>query len=348
MDRLHFTAAFMGLAILVASGAASSQTISYSVDCSTGHSIASALRRGDARKPLLIHIKGTCSEFVAIERDNVTLVGEPGLGATIEAPDTSSDAVSISGSGITLDNLTLTGGNYGIRNNHGVRVLVRNCVIQDTASTGIHSWVGDVRVQQSTIRHAGGNGLRVVRAGSLAISNSQVLDNSGDGIYVHQNGTVSANGNTIRGNRANGVTLHSGSHGDFSGNEISANEETGLLVQVGSTANIDNNTVSRNQGDGIIGYLGATLVLHDNEVSQNQGSGVVGNAHSTIQMGGAHINANYGDGIVMALGSKLILEEPSTEVFGNGGSALWCGDNESSVNDLGLLSWTGNVECTGF
>jgi hypothetical protein len=48
------------------------------------------------------------------------------------------------------------------------------------------------------------------------------------------------------------------------------------------------------------------------------------------------------------LGSKLILEEPNSSSSGNDNFALYCADDESSVNDLGLLDADGPVSCTGY
>jgi parallel beta-helix repeat protein len=351
MDRQHLLAIVSGLALLVTAGSARPEPMTLSVDCSAGQSITNALQRGDARKPLLVYIKGTCTEFVAIERDKVKLVGVPDSGAAIEAPGVSGDVIRIEGNDITLENLTVQGGRYGIRQSHGVRVMIDNCVIQDTENDGVHAWVGDTRLQETTIQRAGGHGLSINRGATATVGDSYLLDNQGSGIFAQQNAAVIANNNEIQRN-ANGVMLHSASHGDFSGNDISANTENGVLIQAGSTANIDNNEVLDNQGDGVVGYLGATLVLHGNNVTGNSGSGLVGNAHSTVQVGGAHIANNVGDGIVMMLGSKLILEEPATEVFTNGNFGVWCGDDESSLNEPVLLNTWGNVageiECTGF
>jgi len=352
MKRLHFVAGLTGLTMLLANGAASSQEITYSVDCSKGQTISHAINRGDARASLVVQIKGTCNESVLIDRNNVALLGDPDAGARIEAPEGSPYAVAIEGDRVTLENLTIVGGRFGIRSSGAFRAIVRSCLIQNAVEDGIRVWVGDVRLQETTIQGAGANGLRIMRGGSVAIGNSLILDNARDGIYAEQNAAVTVNNNTIRGNQSNGVTLHSASQGDFGGNEISQNMGTGLLVQAGSTADIDDNTVSDNQGDGIIGYLGATLVLHGNNVTGNLGSGLVGSAHSTVQVGGAHIIGNLGDGIVMMLGSKLILEEPATEVFTNGNFGVWCGDDESSLNEPVLLNTWGNpageIYCTGF
>jgi hypothetical protein len=68
-----------------------------------------------------------------------------------------------------------------------------------------------------------------------------------------------------------------------------------------------------------------------------------------VQIGGATILDNRGGaGISMMYGSKLMLESPATKSHGNVG-ALWCGDEESSVNDLSLLDSGGDtVHCTGY
>ena len=352
MKRLHFVAGLTGLTMLLANGVASSQEITYSVDCSKGQTISHAIDRGDARASIVVKIKGTCNESVLVNRNNVTLLGDPEAGATIEAPEGSPYAVAVEGHGVTLENLTIIGGNHGVRNSGALRMIIRDCLVLDAVEDGIRLFVGDIRVLGTTIQGAGANGLRIMRGGSVAMSNGQILDNARDGIYAEQNAAITANNNIIRGNQSNGVTLHSASQGDFGGNEISQNMGTGLLVQAGSTADIDDNTVSDNQGDGIIGYLGATLVLHGNNVTGNLGSGLVGNAHSTVQVGGAYISGNLGDGIVMMLGSKLILEEPATEVFTNGNFGVWCGDDESSLNEPALLNTWGNtageIYCTGF
>lgn len=344
----NFLTVVSALALLPLSGPAAPKAFTVSVDCSKNQTITSAIEKGDYGKPLLIRIRGTCKESVSIARDNVTLEGEPGIGATIEAPDNSSDVVNISGNGVTLVNLTLVGGNNGIRNRRA-RVTVDNCVIQDSAGDGVRSMFGDhLTLGDSTIQRAAGNGVSIGRNGAGVISNSQILESIGSGIYAVRGASISARGNTIRGNHANGIFLDGASYGDFGANEIIENQQHGMLIQGGSTAYIDDSTIANNQWDGVHAYLGSTLNLFGNQVIQNQASGVVGNAHSTVQIVSSQINGNTGDGIVMMLGSKLILEGDKTQVHDNLNFALWCGDEESSVNNLELLDWTGEIACTGF
>lgn len=335
------------LALLPLSGTAATKTTAVSVDCSKNQSITSAIEKGDYGKPLLVRIQGTCTESVAIARDHVTLEGDPDTGATIEAPDSSSDVVSISANGVTLENLTLVGGNNGVLNDHGLRLRINNCAIQDPSSDGILSWGGELGLHYSTVQRAGRDGMRIEEGGKGLVRNSEIVNNTVDGIIVRQNATIAVYASKIMGNDGSGVVLDESSHGDFGENEISHNQYNGILIQGGSTGFVDNSTIANNEWVGVVAYLGATMNLAGNEVTQN-GSGVVGNAHSTVQIVGSRINQNTVDGIVMVLGSKLILEGTETQAHDNENFALWCGDEESSVNNLELLDWTGEIHCTGF
>jgi len=349
MKTISFvTATLLATAVI---GSASAQAMSYTVDCGQGQTISAALAQGDSRKPLVVNVLGVCNESVTITRDNVTLLGDPAVGATINAPSSNTDVVTVQGKGVTLENLVLTGGGLnGIRIEGAFRSVIRNCMIQGASADGIRVFVGDVRVMNSTIQGSGANGVTVNRGGSVAISGgSQINANANIGIHATGNAVVSMNGGTISDNGTNGVLLENGSQGSFNNSTISRNGTEGLLVLTGANAGIANNTISENGGDGVVGYLGTTLVLAGNVINGNTGSGVVGNAHATVQIGGATINNNMGDGIVLMLGSKLVLEGPSaTQSNGNAGFGLWCGDDESSVNDLGVLSSDGNVDCTGY
>jgi hypothetical protein len=100
------------LAAIWALPGASAQSNIFTVDCNRGQKIATALEAGDFRKPLVINLRGTCREFVSTTRDKVTLRGDPA--AELVAPTQTADLVIIEARGVTLENLTLTGGRYGV------------------------------------------------------------------------------------------------------------------------------------------------------------------------------------------------------------------------------------------
>ena len=304
----------------------SANVATFSVDCSKGQTISAALERGSTGKPLLVIFKGTCTEQVTIARDDVTLQGgDPESGATVVGPDSGTDVIVVTGNRIRLENLTVTGGNNGIRVQGMFNVDLLKMVVLGAATNGVLVRAGEVSITGSRVEQAGFHGLNLQRQASARIVESAFLNNHDAGIMVQQGSSVAARSSVIAENGANGI-----------------------LITTGSQATLIDSSVIRNGSDGIVAYLGSILILQGGEVSFNQESGVVGKANATLQMVGAGIGGNHGDGIVLMLGSSLILEEPNSNSSNNDNFALWCSDDESSVNDLGLLDTDGPVSCTGF
>jgi hypothetical protein len=163
----------LAAAVSVAFAGPPPQANTFTVDCNRHQTISDAIERGDPHKPLVVNIRGTCNEFVTIKRENVTLHGDPT--ASITAPNADADLVTIDADGITLENLTLAGGYYGIRQEHAFRFMITNTVIQDTRGDGIRVFVGDTRFIDSTVQRAGANGVLVTRG---AVSRQRVVSSS--------------------------------------------------------------------------------------------------------------------------------------------------------------------------
>jgi len=358
--------ALLAIAML---GSASAQTITYTVDCSKGQTISSALERGDVHKPLVINVRGVCREFVTITRANVTLRGDPT--AEIVAPDNERDLLTVAADRVWLGNLTLTGGLTGLSQDHEPTFYAEKVVIQDTRNIGLRVRVGDARVNDCTVQRAGGIGVSVVRGGSLILGNCQILDSGQAGVSVSGSSVVNLNRSTVMRNGAQGIVLSQGSQGFITnGSTIAENAGNGIDVQMsqvnvtgrntirdnggfgigghGSPIAIDNNTITGNRGDGVMGYIGTTLVLHGNTISGNGGSGVVSMGNSLVQIGRATIENNGSNGITLVWGAKLILEEPATKVSGNRYHALYCADRESSYMEMAPLDTIDPVVCTDF
>jgi hypothetical protein len=304
----------------------SANAATFSVDCSKGQTISAALERGSTGKPLLVIVKGTCTEQVTIARDDVTLQGgDPESGATVVGPDSGTDVIVVTGNRTRLENLTITGGNNGIRVQGMFNVDLLKMVVLNSASNGVVVRAGEVSITSSRVEHAGFHGLNLQRQASARIVESGFLNNHDAGIMAQQGSSISARWGVIAENGVNGI-----------------------LLTTGSQASLVDSSVISNGSDGIMAYLGSILMLQGGEVALNQQSGVVGSANATLQMAGAGIGGNHGDGIVLMLGSSLILQEPNSSSSNNDNFALWCSDDESSVNDLGLLDTDGPVSCTGF
>lgn len=327
--RMHLgSLALTAVLLLTAemSQGSSANAATFSVDCSKGQTISAALERGSTGKPLLVIFKGTCTEQVTIARDDVTLRGgDPERGATVAGPNPGADVIVLTGNRIRLENLTVTGGNNGIRVQGMFNVDLLEVVVVGSANNGVLVRAGEVSITSSRVEQAGFHGLNLQRQASARVFESGFLNSHDAGILVQQGSSVTARWGVMAENGTNGI-----------------------LITTGSQATLIDSSVWRNGSDGIVAYLGSILILQGGEVSLNQGSGVVGNANATLQMVGAGIGLNHGDGIILMLGSKLILEEPNSSSSGNDNFALYCADDESSVNDLGLLDADGPVSCTGY
>src|SRR6516165_4170325 len=111
-------------------GHVTSNPIACTVSCANGGTVASALALAPRTTAgLTITIKGTCVEAVDQVPGNVTLQGASS-GDGLQAPDASSNPVlGISGVGVTLDNLTISGGVNALLVHSGATAIGNNLVI---------------------------------------------------------------------------------------------------------------------------------------------------------------------------------------------------------------------------
>jgi hypothetical protein len=368
MNRKQLFAAALLAVGMIAS--ASAQTTSFTVDCTRGQSIADAITRADARKPLLVIVRGTCNESVTISREDVTLRGHPSVGGAV-AGAVGSNTIVIFANRVSIEDLTVIGGNIGILLQGPFFADIRDTTVQSTSGAGIVVRAGDIAISGTTVEGAGGRGVILQRGASARITFSHLHGNTSQGIYAETNSTLILIGSRILANGSHGIQLESGSQGSISGSQIAENEtgvfvnasqasigsnniissnrQRGVLAQAGAKVGLSANTIALNQQDGVVGYLGATLVLHGNEISDNFGTGVACDVNCTLQIGGAGITRNEVHGILVMRDSLLILEEPMTDASGNYGWVdLWCGDKESSVGGLENFIGTVSDSCTGF
>ena len=151
MKRMHLATAMalVSLAAVAGPPAAPSQSNTFTVDCNRGQTIARALELGDFRKPVVINVRGTCNEHVSIGRDDVTLRGQPGTGATVNGPSASTDTILILKDAVNIEDLTVTGGYNGIRLQGPSYAGVKNVLVRNTAFNGIIVRAGDIAIDNS-------------------------------------------------------------------------------------------------------------------------------------------------------------------------------------------------------
>jgi hypothetical protein len=377
------TRKYLLVAALLAAGvvsSASAEPIVYTVDCAKGQTIGAALARGDARKPLTVYVRGTCSEYVHITRDDVTLIGVPPGGA-VNGPGTEAPAIHIQADRVFLQDLDVSGGGTGavILGGPFFASMTRVVVHHPASGAAVVVRQGELGLDSCTLMNAG-NGLQLGRGGtSRIIGTTEIRNNAGAGIYLSGNSTVVVGAGTkILNNGGHGMQLEDGSQGGASGTEIAGNRsgvqatlstlnlsggnnihdnrEHGVVVQAGAEAMVSNNNIFANRQNGIIGYMGAGMVLRGNDIGGNGESGVYCRADCTLQVSGANIHHNAHHAVLVMLGSRAFFSEPVTVATGNGWEDLWCGDSETSVDGVDGLSVDGgdffdgsvSPSCVGF
>lgn len=378
MRRTLFTAAAALLALGML-GSASAQTIGFTVDCSRGQKIADAISRGDASKPLTITVRGTCNEYVAILRDDVTLRGDPGLGGTVNGPGSAAPAILVEGDRTYIEGLTVTGGANGVLFAGPGLASMTNVMVRNPVSGNavVARAVGDLSLSGCTLMQAN-RGLQITRGGAARVAGStEIRENADAGIFVDQNSTLFVSGGSkVLANGGNGIYLENGSQGTISNSEIAENSvgivvsasgasignnnihnnrQHGVLAQAGATVGVSNNTIANNNEDGVFGYLGPTLVLSGNEIAYNA-TGVACRADCTLQVSGENIHHNTYHAVVVMLDSRGMFTAPTTTASGNAWVDLWCGDPKSSVDGVEGRSYDGGVffagsvspSCVGF
>ncbi|HEY2993295.1 MAG TPA: right-handed parallel beta-helix repeat-containing protein [Methylomirabilota bacterium] len=217
------------------------------VDCNNGGAVGPALASLKPGDVLLVH--GTCRENVVIpaELHDITLEGQ--AKATINAPDARQPAIQVLGREITIKNLTVSGGQFGIGINRGATAIVDNNTIENAALTGLEvSQNSFARIVKNTIRHNQQNGIFVLGSSSAHIGVMQtgdrvpqpnVVENNGrDGIMVLRSSTARIIGNMLSGNKRNGLTVQQLSHADVAGNVFNGNGEHGIRVTGNSGVNL--------------------------------------------------------------------------------------------------------------
>ena len=165
------------IAIALAAPASAARTLTWTVDCARGQSISRALEHAPPGLKLALIVRGSCNENVRIDRDDVTLKGDPATGATVNGPSATSPTIDIAANRITIDWLTVTGGGSGINIYGASNVRIGNSIIRNTGLDGISINESQaISVGSSKIQYARGMGI-VANRGGVSIGNSEIQFN---------------------------------------------------------------------------------------------------------------------------------------------------------------------------
>lgn len=319
-------AALVALAWPIGAGA---QMQTFIVDCAAGQSISKALEQGDSRRPLVLTVRGTCTENVTIRRDDVTLQGQAGGNATVTAANAGAALITVKGTRIVIDGLTLNGGLHGLAVTGTHDVSITNCLVRNATQNGLFAESANVLAQNNVIENHGGAGV-LLRWSRARLVGNQIRTNAGPGISAQQLASASmAGGNAITGNGAQGILLRNGSLGVLGGETIASNASNGIELTVESVANLSQTTITGN--DGGIDASFSHVTVDRATIAGNRRSGLFLTA-SRAQLTDASITGNGNQGIGGIVGPTLFVTRGT--ISGNGLNGVSIANN-GTVTILG-------------
>jgi parallel beta-helix repeat protein len=224
------------------------------VDC--GQEPAGALQRAidRARPGDTITVSGTCYENVFIPADKDLLTLDGGGTGTVHGPDPIANTIQLRGPrGITIRNLTITGGRVGIDIGRGATALIDGNTIEGTGRNGITlGSFATANIVNNTIQNNPTHGILITGNSSGFIGFATADDTSASPNIIQNNGVHGINvtlssaariaGNTIASNARNGINVDRVSQANVSDNTIDANGQHGIYITDNSGVNLGSDT----------------------------------------------------------------------------------------------------------
>jgi nitrous oxidase accessory protein len=194
---------------------------------------------------------GTYSENVLVNK-SLTIKSSAGAATTIiQAAVPSTDVFLLSGSGMRVEGLTLTGGRAGVEFSGASQSSVTDIIAHDNVYAVLIEHAANNKVSASNLSNNGygiyldgssGNTF----SGNVATHESGNGNALGDGIYMRESNSNAIVQNVLSNNHVYGISLLSSSNNVLSNNSINANEEFAVRLR----DNSNNNTFTFNTFSG--------------------------------------------------------------------------------------------------
>ena len=349
-------------------GHVTSNPIACTVSCAKGGKVTPALALAPRTTAgLTITINGTCIEAVDQVPGNVTLQGASS-GDGLQAPAASSNPVlGISGAGVTLDNLTISGGVTALLVHSGATAVGNNLVIEGSSSQNVLA-NGVIRLNSSTIENSSGNGITALSGGIVFLNGGTVRNNFrgvlvGGGSYLDAlgsavisdntrghgalvNGSLAVIAATIESNSPDGVHVFNGGNAFIAGpGVVNSNARDGVQV-MGGSVELDG-VISNNARHGISVFNSGTAIVDDGAVvASNSANGVLVE-DGTVQVGSlgatgsGTIQSNAANGIYLKTNSVGFFNNAGNQIVSNSGWGILC--DGSPANPLIAIGTAGTI-----
>ena len=353
-------------------GQITSNPIACTVSCAQGGTVASALALAPRTTAgLTITIKGTCVEAVDQVPGNVTLQGALS-GDGLQAPVVSSNPVlGISGAGVTLDNLTISGGVTALLVRSGATAVGNNLVIEGSSGRNVMA-NGVITLNSSSIENSSGHGIDALSGGIVFLNGGTVRSNSrgfqigsasyvavdagavisgstATGAVVSSGGALTLRSGTIENNSPDGININNGGIATLLGGlaVVSSNARDGVRVFGGSARTLGG-VISNNGGHGISVFNSGTAILDTGVVvAANAANGVLvedGTVNVGNGDGSAAIQSNSANGIYLKTNSVGYFNNAANQIVSNGGWGILCDGppaNPLIAGTIGTVSGNG-------
>ena len=242
-----------------------SDPITLTVYCGAGGTVAQAVSfKPLTTSRLTITISGTCTEAVDNVPGGVTLQAASS-GDGLQAPSASTDPVlGISGTGVTLNGLTISGGVTGLRGRSGSAFTGNNLVIQGTSNTNVLMNHAVATLNNPTIQNSANDGIEAYWGSTVFLDGGMVQSNAHDGIEGYYDASVEVFGGAVlQNNGADGAVAANGglvSDGIVKNNAAGTGGTAGLQAGTGGHILVSgsNTVVTGNAVTGILVIRGAS------------------------------------------------------------------------------------------
>ncbi len=224
----------------------------------------------------------------------LTLTGS-GRATTVRVENDTVPAITVHQThDVTIANLTVEGGLYGILVDYSRAVQIKNDLVTGAWFVGIRVSVGAASIESSVItetRSPFGMGIEVANTAFSAptlIRNNTVSGHPHEGIVMH-NSNAMIERNVVAGNGLRGISVTEMSMATIKSNWVTGNADAGIYVVDNSMAEIFSNHIRdvkpgpNGHADGIRAYFYAEVVLDRNTIEVDAEHAIVTGYNSTIE-----------------------------------------------------------------
>lgn len=248
---------------------------------------------------------GTYPETLVVNRP--VSLQPAGNGEVLLSPAADEPVITVrDASAVTIEGLTIVGGEYGIFVTHSEDVTIRDNIVSNSRLVGIKVRLGAADILDNTVFHAQppyGMGIHVTNTTQWPTSRvigNLVFGHTRSGIYTNMTGMIEVFDNVVSDNGHHGIAITEMSHADVFGNIVVDNALTGIQLLDMSMAHICDNIVSDTRGSSDAPQI-------------RQGNGIIVDYHSEATLAGNNIQGSAQHGISILFDSIVFMGENTIE-----------------------------------